>query len=124
MINYREEILSGLAEVIRSEFPDVTFVDKEESSDPPVFPYVVAKQTSNNVIDRHSTFTNLENAVAEAYQMQVYDYDESTITAIMDIANEYMLERGYRRNLYEPIPNYADTSINRYIAGWRNFAVI
>ena len=124
MINKREEIFTGLAEVIRADYPDLVFSDTEVQSNPPSFPYVVAVQTNNTVIDRHSTFNNLENAVAESYTISVYDYDEETVIAVMETVNDFFLERGYRRSMYEPVPNLEDKSIVRYIAGFRNTAVV
>ena len=124
MINYREEIITGMAQAIRENYPDVLFEDKQTTSNPPRFPYCVCTQTSNTVIDRHSTFNNLENAVAESYTLTVYDYDDDTVTDIQNIANDYMLERGFRRSMYQPVPNFDDMTINRTVAGWKNAALV
>lgn len=124
MINYKNEHLNRIAPLIRNEFPTVYITDKELNDIPPSFPYVVINQHSNEVLMNHSTFNNFENAVSESYRVNVFAKNDTDGDDIINIINEYFLEYGFRRNLYQTVPNMEDLEINRTVAAWINNAVV
>ena len=119
MINIEEELFNDVAIDVRKEYPKVYMVGEYVKS-PPSFPFVSFIEQDNSVYTKTQTNTGDENHCQVMYEVNVYSNKtkgkKTECKKIMSIIDSVMLQKGFTRNMLQPIPNIDDATIYRMIA--------
>ena len=127
MIDKEQEIFKVVAAALRKRIKGIYVIGTEMSPTPPKFPAVSFVQTNNAIKGEYSTFTSVENVVAEDYKAEAFSNLEKNKEAqtkeIISIISDVMSELGYERTFCEIVPN-ADATISRRMSRYKKNNVI
>lgn len=118
MIDIETEIFNYIATALRSQYTNI-FVASEKRRAPSRYPAVQIVEMSNVVSADTSDSGSLENHADLMYEVNVFSNLASgaklQAKEIICFVDELFLEKGFVRQLLEPINN-ADASVYRYVA--------
>lgn len=121
MIDAENQIFSIVAGTLRSEFPGI-FVSGEFTDLPAKFPAVTIEESDNAIVQRMRT-TNIENAVAVMYEVNIYTntvgYKKSEAKDILEVVDDEFSKMGFARILCNPVANLSDATIYRIVARYQ-----
>ena len=127
MIDKETEIFKAVATALRNKIKGIYVIGAEMSPTPPKFPAVSFIQTNSSIKTEHSTFSSLENVVAEDYKAEVFSNleqgKEAETKEITKIISDVLGGFGYIRTFCEVVPN-TDSTINRRMSRYRKNNVI
>lgn len=118
MIDVETEIFSYIATALRSEYQGI-YVASEKRRMPTKYPAVQIVEMSNVTSQDTSDSGTNENHADVMYEVNVFSNLASgaklEAKAIMGFIDDLFLEKGFVRQLLEPVDN-ADSSFYRYLA--------
>lgn len=121
MIDVETIIFNQIAGALRSSY-DGIWVSGEVTDLPASFPAVTIVEQDNSVVGRMRT-TNIENAAALMYEVNVYSntigYKKAEAKAIMAAVDAEFARLGFSRTMCNPISNLQDAKIYRMIARYQ-----
>ena len=118
MIDVESIVFSTVANALRVKFPDI-FVSGEFVDVPARFPAVTIVESDNAIVQRMRT-TNIENAVAVMYEVNIYTntvgYKKSEAKDILEVVDDEFSKMGFARTMCNPVANLQDATIYRIVA--------
>lgn len=117
MINIEYDIFTAVAQALRAAHAGI-YVTEEYVSAPSKFPAVSIIEADNHVVPKMRT-TNIENAAAVMYEVNIYSNKVSgkkaEAKAIADTLDAKFAEIGFTRTSMNQVPNWKDGSIYRIV---------
>ncbi|MCM1223012.1 MAG: hypothetical protein NC548_52030 [Lachnospiraceae bacterium] len=122
MIDPENEVYTRLAEMLRSEVPDINIASEYVKS-PSGFPHVSITQSDSYPITEREDSSLGENMVQVMFEVNVYSNKSSgkktECKKIMGIINDFLTSMNFRRLAMTPVPNMEDATIYRITARYR-----
>lgn len=116
MIDAEDEIFAHVAGKLRAAYPDI-YVTGEYVRAPARFPCVSIEEKNNAVWRNARDTSEIENAVAVMYEVNVYSNlkngKKRECKAIAEVVDEALRGIGFTRTMLNPLPNQADATIYR-----------
>lgn len=115
MIDIESALFTEVAAALREKFEGI-YVTGEYNPVPPKFPAVMFSEMDNTPYSRSKTQDSLENHAFVMYEADVFSNlstgRKRQCRAIVEVIDEIMLDLGFDRTFFNPLPNQ-DTTIYR-----------
>ena len=122
MINIENIVFDRVVTRVREKFPDICMTGEYVSS-PPSFPAASLVEMDNSTRVETIDSGSSENHVNVMYEVNVYSnkaYGKKTeCREILALIDEEMLNMGFSRSTFTPVPNENDSTIYRMVARYR-----
>jgi hypothetical protein len=119
MIDIENIVFDNVARALRLEFPDVYMVNAYISS-PEQFPCVFLEEKNNSAYALTEDSASSENHAEVMYEATVFSNkavgNKRECRKIAESLDAIMQGMGFRRSMFNPVPNLADPSIYRIVA--------
>lgn len=121
MIDVENIVFSTIATALREKYEGI-FVSGEFTDLPAKFPAVTIVESDNSIVQRMRT-TNIENAIAVMYEVNIYTntvgYKKSEAKDILQTIDTEFTEMGFARISCTPVSNLQDATIYRIVARYQ-----
>lgn len=122
MIDIESIIFNRIATVFRASYPD-GFIAGEYVPQPPRFPSVSLVEVRNEPFRMSQDSGSLERHARIEYEVNIYSNKDvgkkAECREIAKIIDEEFAKLGFTRRLFQPVQNFADSSIYRIYARYR-----
>lgn len=122
MIDIESDVFNIISKAIRAKYPKI-YMTGEYIKVPPSFPCVSLVEEDNQIYRNTRTSDSNENHVQVVYEANVYSNKtsgrKSECKAILAVIDNLMLNMGFTRTLFTPIPNEEDATVYRMVARYR-----
>lgn len=117
MIDIEFDLFTELANLLENTFTGID-VNSEYVDTPPSFPSVSIVEISNLTKTSTITSSDFDNFADIAYEVNIYSNKTTgkiECKQIASVIDTFLLQRNFTRSMLQPIPNFADAKIHRYV---------